>query len=66
MGYVKNVLSALLWLSTLYVTHIKQSKGTRAPSYVLTVCTHIICHAALSVIIAWWGNQLPLWEKLSV
>lgn len=64
MGCMKNVLSPPLRPSTPSVTHIKQSKGTTAPAYVLTVCTHIICHAALSVIIAWWGHQLPPWEQL--
>lgn len=39
-----------------------KTEGT-ARAYVLTVCTHIICHTALSVIIAWWGHQ-PLWEQL--
>lgn len=61
---MKNVLSPLA-PCTLCVTHIKQSKGTTALAYVLTVCTHIICHTALSVIIAWWGHQHPHWEQPS-
>lgn len=64
MGCMKNVLSPPLRPSTPRVTHIKQSTGTRDPAYVLTVCTHIICHTALSVIIAWWGHQLPPWKQL--
>lgn len=63
MDCVKNILSPLV-PSMLCVSHIKQSKGTAALAYVLTVCTHIICHPALSVITACWGHQHPRWERL--
>lgn len=61
---MKNVLSTPWRLAKQCVTHIKQSKATTAPSHVLAVCTHIICHTALSVMIAWWEHQAPPWEQL--
>lgn len=59
MRNMKNVPSPALRPSGPRLTHIKQSEGTVAPAYVLTVGTHIICHSTLSVIMARWGHQLP-------
>lgn len=44
----------------LCLTHIKQSIGMSAQAFVLTVCTHIICHSAPTVNTARRGHQLPL------